>query len=118
MNSENYDEIMKELRVEYLEGFPDKFHLMRNFFDGQDWYSLELEFHKLKGTGTTYGVPEVSELCELMERHCRTQGKLDETILNISIGLLEKISAKYLQDEDFDLYSSADFQQLKTIPEN
>ncbi|MEM7011745.1 MAG: protein kinase [Verrucomicrobiota bacterium] len=41
-------------------------------------YPGKLEFHKLKGTGTTYGVPEVTELCEKMETLCRNRTEIEE----------------------------------------
>ena len=113
MNSANYNQMMAELQVEYLASFDEKFNLMRGFLEGADWYSLELEFHKLKGTGTTYGVPEVTELCEKMETLCRENSEIEEKLLNTAIGLLTKIREKYSNSTDFDLSSDPDYQAIK-----
>ncbi len=115
MTSENYDEMMTELRMEYLASFDAKFDLMRGFLEGRDWYSLELEMHKLKGTGSTYGVPEVTELCQHMETTCREQGALEEQDLNKAIALLIDIRKKYTEDAEFDLAKDSRFLELKKI---
>ena len=70
MNTDNYNQLMEELKTEYLQSFADKFQLLLDLHKNKDWEKIELEFHKLKGTGTTYGVPEVSELCFHLERLC------------------------------------------------
>ena len=114
MNSANYNQMMAELREEYLASFDEKFNMMRGFLEGADWYSLELEFHKLKGTGTTYGVPEVTELCEIMETICRNQSKIDEGLLNSAISLLEKIRGKYTSGSEFDLSGDPQFLAIKS----
>ena len=113
MNSANYNQMMAELREEYLVSFDEKFNAMRGFLEGADWYSLELEFHKLKGTGTTYGVPEVTELCEIMEKICREKSQIDESLLNLAISLLSKIREKYTNGTDFDLGADPQFQAIK-----
>lgn len=115
MNSTSYNEMMAELRKEYLDSFDEKFQAMRTYFEGQDWYSLELEFHKLKGTGSTYGVPEVTELCRLMETTCRDRGALAEKQLNDSIELLKNIKDKYEQGQDFELSSDPRYLELQKI---
>ncbi len=115
MNATNYNSMMQELRDEYLASFQEKFQLMKGFLEGGDWYSLELEFHKLKGTGTTYGVPEVSELCEKMEHVCRESGHLKEVDLNKAIQILTKIKAKYAKGQEYEMSSDPHFQDLKKL---
>lgn len=107
--------MMAELREEYLASFDEKFNLMKGFLEGQDWYSLELEMHKLKGTGSTYGVPEVTELCQHMETLCRKQGSLPEEVLNKTIEVLKDIRRKYTENKDFDLASDPRFAELKKL---
>jgi HPt (histidine-containing phosphotransfer) domain-containing protein len=112
MNKSNFNDLMKELRQEYLESFDDKFKQIRTCFDGKDWHGLELEFHKLKGTGSTYGVPEVTQLCEHLERICRRTQNLDELTLNESIDLLKQIRSKYQDNLPFDLESHSAYQKI------
>lgn len=107
--------MMAELREEYLASFDEKFNLMRGFLEGLDWYSLELEFHKLKGTGSTYGVPEVTELCQLLETHCREKQVVSEETLNKAIELLEEIRKKYTANSAFELGSDPRYDELKKL---
>ena len=105
---------MEELRTEYLESFDEKFTLWGELFSQKDWYSLELEFHKMKGTGTTYGAPEVTELCKEMERICRESDELPRDLLDAAIGLLTQIRDKYLNQKDFELADHPDFVSIKS----
>ena len=113
MNTSNYQEVMAELRTEYLESFEDKFVLWRQLFQDAHWDNLELEFHKMKGTGTTYGAPEVSLLCEHLERICRDNKSINKTTLVSAINILSKVRDKYLQNKDFEMESEAEYSQIK-----
>lgn len=106
---------MAELRTEYLESFDEKFKLLHSLYQQAEWYSIELEYHKLKGTGSTYGVPEVTELCEHLERICNQTKSIDKDILDLSMEILEKIKDKYLNNTDFELSSHTGFQKIKTL---
>lgn len=115
MNQSNYDDLIKELRTEYLQSFEEKFSLLRKLLADKDWYSIELEYHKLKGTGTTYGAPEVTKVCQILEHHCKDQSEISSETLEISVELLTKIRGKYLNDEEFDLESSDLFQKIQSL---
>lgn len=113
MNQSNYNEIMAELQKEYLASFDEKFRLLKKCFQDQDWNGLELEYHKLKGTGATYGVPEVTDLCRIMESICQKTGSLNNEQLNSSILLLSKIKDKYTKKTDFQLSDQPEFIKIK-----
>lgn len=115
MNASNYNALMSELRLEYLQSFAEKYSTLRECFSQSDWYSIELEYHKLKGTGATYGVPEVTELCRHLERICRETKKIDKQTLETSIELLERIKEKYLENSEFELISHPDFQKISQL---
>lgn len=115
VNASNYHEVMAELRQEYLESFDEKFKLWSQLFQDSNFESLELEFHKMKGTGATYGAPEVSHLCEHLERICRDQKQVDQATLSKAIALLEKIRDKYLNAYEFDLNAEKDFETIKSL---
>lgn len=105
--------MMAELQEEYLQSFPEKYETMKTYFRNSEWYNLELEFHKLKGTGTTYGVPEVSELCEFMEAHCQNKGAIQEEDLLTSLTLLQKIREKYSMGKTYELSTDSQYLELK-----
>lgn len=105
----NYSDLMEELRTEYLESFDQKFITIRNYFKDNDWYSLELEYHKLKGTGSTYGAPEVTALCQRMEQICKDKPQNLEDLIDQSILVLTKIKDKYLNKIHFEMEQSPEF---------
>ena len=115
MDSSKHRALIAELQKEYLAGFEKKFCRILEFHEKKNWSALELEYHNLKGTGTTYGMPEVTELCQQMERLCRENKKIKKELLEISIKLLEKIADKYRDQKPFTLSESPDFIKLKSI---
>ena len=115
MNTSSYNELMKELREEYLEGFDAKYKTLRLFFNEQDWYSLELEYHKLKGTGATYGIPEVTDLCLHLEGLCRENKSIENETLELSIELLEEIRKKYTIKNNYELKEDPKFKKILSL---
>ncbi len=115
MNKANYSEVMKELRQEYLEGFEEKFKFWNQCFEDENWDQLELEFHKMKGTGSTYGVPEVSLLCQHLERICRQTKPLPRPLLDSAIRMLSAIKEKYLHDREYSLGEDPDFEKIQNL---
>ena len=117
MNSTDYNSIIAELRQEYLESFPAKFELFRKLFEDKDFSGIELEYHKLKGTGKTYGAPEISTVAGLMEAICHHQGSVTETQFLMSMELLDAIGNKYLSQKDFSLERDSRYSLLtKDLP--
>ncbi len=107
--------LIAQLQKEYLAGFKEKFCRILGFHEKKDWQALQLEYHNLKGTGTTYGIPEVTELCQQMERLCRRNTEMEKELLEKSIKLLEKISDKYRNQKPFILSEDLDFIKLKSL---
>lgn len=62
--------MLKSLQVDYLNSLPGKIEVITGQIAAQDQSNLRESFHKLKGTGRTYGIPEVSELGALVEAIC------------------------------------------------
>lgn len=103
MNTPEYKKLMAELKADYLASFPTKFANLQKCFDEQDWPALEQEFHKLKGTGKTYGIPEVSTLCQKMEDICRDKVDNIPHTYHKAIDVLKGIKQAYLEEQAFDL---------------
>jgi|GEM_PF-1386081 len=97
MSDSEYGDLIAELQVEYLASFPDKFKKIDDLFTSEKWYELELEFHKLKGTGKTYGIPEVSVVCKEMERICRKEIHAIPSALPLCVEILQEIQTAYGQ---------------------
>jgi|FLYM01.1.fsa_nt_gi HPt (histidine-containing phosphotransfer) domain-containing protein len=61
------DELLKNLQIEYLSELPSRIEVIKSHVESKDVRALVEDFHKLKGTGKTYGIPEISVIGEKME---------------------------------------------------
>lgn len=96
-------ELLKELKTEYLQKLPGKIAKLKKLNSELAWKELEIELHKLKGNGKTYGYPEISYICEKLEflaQHRETQ--IPGLFLQ-AIELLDRMLESYLQKKPFDL---------------
>jgi HPt (histidine-containing phosphotransfer) domain-containing protein len=89
--------ILNELKEEYLQKMPQKIQLLKNLTARQDWKALEEEYHKLKGTGKTYGFPEISIICEKMEILAQQKQHHTAQMFEPAVELLEKMHLSYLE---------------------
>ena len=113
MSTGDYSSLIAELQVDYVASFPNKIATLNNFYRQKDWSSLELEFHKLKGTGTTYGVPEISKICKEMERICRDSPQAIPEVFSHCVSLIEDIEKIYSdKKESFALESDKRYSEL------
>lgn len=109
------DELLKQLKNEYVESLPERLDGIEKLSQTEPlpWKELETEFHKLKGTGKTYGFPEVSELSALLEISCSQKEKPE------AIGYYVKIMRKLVEDEKtqkcVDLTDNQDYEKLKSL---
>lgn len=86
----SFEEMMKSLQREYLSSIPEKIKIIEGQIVANDTSNLRESFHKLKGTGRTYGLPEVSELGALVELIC-----IEHPVNSIKAG---EIAAAMLRD--------------------
>lgn len=61
---------MKTLQSDYLRTLPEKIKIIEEQIKKNDSNNVRESFHKLKGTGTTYGLPEVTALADIVETIC------------------------------------------------
>lgn len=66
----SFEDLLKSLQSEYIAALPNKIAIIGAQIKAQDIPALRESFHKFKGTGRTYGLPEVSELAEAVEKLC------------------------------------------------
>ena len=86
----SFEEMMKGLQREYLSSIPEKIKVILAQIAANDLSNLRESFHKLKGTGRTYGLPEVSELGDMVEAIC-----LEHPVNSVAAG---RIAASMLED--------------------
>lgn len=60
--SKEDQEFINELRQYFINGFNSKVELMESVFRKEDLWNLRFVFHELKGTGSTIGSPELTQI--------------------------------------------------------
>lgn len=91
--SDDIQELLRELQKAYLASIPEKIAAIQTLFEANHLKLLKTDFHKLKGTGRTYGLPEVTQIGEAMEQIVASadQAAINEAV-PLSIELLGNIA--------------------------
>lgn len=108
-------EVLVELQKKYLESFAEKTSRIETLWKDQRNEELRVEFHKLKGSGKTYGLPEVSVLGAVMEKLCErgSQESINQMI-PLAVRLLHAIGDyRRANKEALQLESSIDFKEIE-----
>lgn len=109
----SFEDMLKKLKDEYITNLPSKFDELKFLAEKKDFEELENFFHKLKGSGKSYGVSEVTTYGEYFENQLKAKKSLTEDQLSCSITLLEKIINERSVDKEFDIQTNEDFLKLK-----
>lgn len=107
--------LLAELQKNYLASMPDKIAALQNLWSAKQLDLLETEYHKLKGTGRTYGLPEITQLGAALERLCEAAPQTLPEAVPISIRLLEKIRVQRVAGETPDLDGEPEFKIIVTM---
>ena len=105
--TQKLSEVLAELKAEYLQSLPTKIAKLEKLLASESWTELTEEFHKLKGTGKTYGFPEISILCEKLETLSSSRETQKTVLFEQALLLLHKIRASYSKGENFDMERDA-----------
>lgn len=103
-------DVLAELRKTYLEALPGRADGIERLLQEGKYNEVETEFHKLKGTGKTYGFPDISVVCEklefLIQQENLSQKKFTQLcpIVDESIQLLEQMYQAYARQENLSLH--------------
>lgn len=114
-DSSELEAILAKLRNDYLAALPAKIETLETTWSAGDFLHLKTEFHKLKGTGKTYGLPEISELSLLMEHLVMLRKEALHEAMPLALELYREIHATRLSGEEPLLDQSAGFNRLKEI---
>ena len=109
--------LLAELQAGYLAGLDAKRVHFEDLWRRGERKLLQTEYHKLKGTGRTYGVPELSVLGEALEKICESvadQALLDSAV-PLSLSLLESVRRERASGRPFAIEETAEFTTLKQI---
>jgi len=100
MSEDEVDELFQQLRREYLTEGKERLAELRAELSGFQTgdpgalASLKTQFHRLAGSGGSYGFPEISALAKEAELWVATGPAADETAvarLQATIGRLEEV---------------------------
>jgi HPt (histidine-containing phosphotransfer) domain-containing protein len=111
----SFEVVMQELKQEYLQALPGRIAVIENNWEMGEWDRLRDEFHKLKGTGKTYGLPEVTELGGLLEEACVQQPHSLSKVFSEAISLLRHIYAERRAERSVHLEHEARFERIQQV---
>lgn len=101
--SKDFESLFAELKVEYIDSFQEKVDAIYDSWQKRSLGPLTMEFHKIKGTGTTYGIPQISDIAEIMEDLCHQKSEKLGLCVLFSIHLFKKVCQSEKGDLSFQL---------------
>lgn len=111
----NLNPMLAELKEEYISELSHKMDLLKQLKANNSFSELRDNYHKLKGSGKLYGLPEVSELAEIMEYlYSKERPGLTELQI-LALEVLEKIQIAHQNHEDYPLEQDSAFLKLKSL---
>lgn len=115
---EKLSSLLAELKAEYLVALPGKIAKLTELTTEKKWQELSDEYHKMKGTGKTYGFPEVSIICEKMEFLALHHQSQQAALFTEALTLLERVRQAHESGKSYDLKADPSAQlllRLKTV---
>ena len=108
----SFTDLLAELKVEYVSGLPQKIETIREHQQTEDLIALRTDWHKLKGNGKTYGLPEISELATVVESYCLEKPDSALQVVGSAIEILCDIHFARLKNQEHNLGSDPRFLAL------
>lgn len=110
----NLDEILKELQKNYIKTMPTKLESMSKCAEQKNYQALREEFHKIKGTGKTYGLPEVSDLGAVFEDLLiKCEFNPEPTWVDEALNLFKDIHTARSDHQAFEISADPRFKNLQ-----
>lgn len=81
--------MMKKMKLKYISDLVSKIEDLKELVDKKDFKGLESFLHKLKGSGASYGLPEISDYGAKYEQKAKDQALSDEELRNLVPELVE-----------------------------
>lgn len=111
----NFDNLLTQLRFEYVSSLPEKIQIIRHFYNSGDALGVKEVFHKLKGTGATYGVPEISVIGETLEQYCKSRPQEMKAAIPDALDLLGMVHTARIKNEEFNVTADPRFQRIHQL---
>jgi len=111
----NMDDILKGLRDEYIKELPDKIKAVHRAYESHDFKTVTDCFHRIKGSGKTYSVDELSEIGRVLEEICLNYpGKMGFAVPK-AIYFMQQVYSYRLAEKVYVPRNNEDFQKLLEI---
>jgi hypothetical protein len=104
--------LMEQLKLEYIQSLPEKIDTIQFHIKQQYASHLREDFHKLKGTGLTYGLPEISTLAQTVEAICLAQPEQSVQAATEALPILRDIYQSRARDSTHPLESDPRFHSI------
>jgi HPt (histidine-containing phosphotransfer) domain-containing protein len=88
-------EVMASLQEEYLESFDTLLNDLKVALTKEDYGTLEKHFHRFAGSGSTYGLPEITEVSRAIETFLNKNKNPPQNTLRDSLDLFERVIEAY-----------------------
>ncbi len=111
----SFQEMMDQLKKEYIASLPHKIEELELKFAKKDAQNLGEDFHKLKGTGKTYGLPEVSQLAEVLEFLCYRRPQFLDQAIPDALCILKDIHTQRDLEQCFSIDTDDRYLRLKDL---
>lgn len=106
------EELLQQLRQEYLLSFPEKLNALQQAITHRDYTEIERLTHQLKGTGKTYGFQEITELATPIEQSARQKEIKCIDWSQKAVEILKQWVAAHQSKESFDLKQDPGYIKL------
>ena len=107
--------MLKSLQVDYINAIPAKIISINSQIQAKDVSAVRESFHKFKGTGKTYGLPEVSELAEIIERLCIHQPSVALGAASQAVTIFEDIYKARKAQSSFSLNEDPRYKDIRNL---
>ena len=91
----SFDDMIKNLRTGYLKDLKEKVKALPKFKNNIESEEIRTFFHQLKGSGASYGVPDISKTGEIFEEKLKSKS-FTEKDLEAAQKELEEILKSHL----------------------
>lgn len=112
MNSNARTQAFLQLQEKYLLNFPEKLERIEECLNNQDLNGLGNHFHKLKGSGQTYGFKPITDIALPVHLHYKLQSPDFLKWAKVGFTLLQKIQPLLHEKNSTALDDFPEFQQL------
>jgi HPt (histidine-containing phosphotransfer) domain-containing protein len=106
-------EAFEALRQKYLKSVPEKIENIRKAIATNSLHDLQQEFHKIKGSGKTYGFGDISIIATHIDKHCKANNPNSFTLAEKACQLLQKIYDNQSAQQDYDLQNDPLFKEIQ-----